>query len=370
MKAYLALEDGTIFEGESPFFEGERDGEIVFNTSMTGYQEIMTDPSYKGQIVAMTYPHIGNYGVNEEDIESFSPKIEGFIVRELSKIASNQRATNTLYEYCRKHNVFLLEDIDTRALTKHIREQGAMKGVISTVDFDPESLVEKARKSRGVVGVDLVREVSCKTPYFWERGEVKSLSEMKEDERPLCAVYDFGVKLNILRLLEASGLRVAVFPAFTKAEEILSYNPKGILLSNGPGDPAALDYVVEEVKKLIGKIPIFGICLGHQLIGLALGGKTYKLKFGHRGANQPIKELTSGRVYIASENHGFAVDISSMEDRRIKVTHVNLNDMTVEGFEHEFYPLFSVQFHPEASPGPHDCYGLFRKFRNLIDTHA
>lgn len=371
MKAYIALEDGTIFEGKSVFFEGERDGEIVFNTSMTGYQEIMTDPSYKGQIVIMTYPHIGNYGVNDEDIESFSPKIEGFIVRELSKTASNHRAKDNLLSYCIEHNVFLVEEVDTRALTKHIRVKGAMKGIISTVDSNPESLVRKAKKARGILGVDLVREVTCEKPYLWENGERKSIESFRRDgEKPLCVVFDFGVKLNILRLLESVGCQVIVVPASTSAEQILDFKPHGVMLSNGPGDPEAIPYAVEEIKKLLGRVPIFGICLGQQLIGLSLGGKTYKLKFGHRGANQPIKELSSGKVYIASENHGFAVDVNTLVDKRVKVTHVNLNDFTVEGLEHEIYPLFSVQFHPEASPGPHDSYGLFKKFKEMMESYA
>lgn len=355
MKALIALEDGKIFEGEARGLEGERLGEIVFNTSMTGYQEILTDPSYKGQIVTMTYPLIGNYGVNDEDIESENPKVEGFIIRELSSLPSNFRAKEDLLSYLERHGVMLIEGVDTRALTRHIRVKGAMKGIISTLDLDPESLVEKARRWRGIVGVDLVKEVTTKSKYeFSSHGFLK------------CIVMDFGVKRNILRLLKKIGCMVTVVPAFTKAEEILALKADGLLLSNGPGDPEGVPYAISEIRKLIGRIPIFGICLGQQLLGLALGGKTYKLKFGHRGANQPIKDLRTGRVYIASENHGFAVDVDSLKIEGIEVTHINLNDGTFEGMEHKAYNFFSVQFHPEASPGPHDTFGLFEKFKELM----
>ncbi len=358
MKAFLALEDGTVFEGESYGVEGEKEGEIVFNTSMTGYQEIITDPSYKGQIVTMTYPLIGNYGVNESDVESDGPKIEGLIVKEFSRIASNFRAEESLYDYLKRHNIIAVEDVDTRALTKHIRSRGAMKAIISTIDLSPESLVEKAKHSRGIVGIDLVQEVTCKEPYVWN----------DRTQKLRVVVMDFGVKMNILRMLEKVECHVIVVPANTKAEDILALHPDGVLLSNGPGDPDALPYAIKEIKKLIGKTPIFGICLGQQLLGLAYGGRTYKLKFGHRGANHPVKDLLTGRVHITSENHGFAVDVSSIQEP-IKVTHVNLNDNTVEGIEHEAYPIFSVQFHPEASPGPHDSYGLFDKFRNMMERY-
>jgi carbamoyl-phosphate synthase small subunit len=339
---------------------------------MTGYQEIMTDPSYKGQIVTMTYPLIGNYGVNGEDIESSSPKVEGFVVRELSKITSNFRAKDDLFNYFKQHNIIAIEEVDTRALTKHIRVKGAMKAILSTMDLNPESLIEKAKKSRGIVGIDLVKEVTCDTPYMWEESisgfrVQDSGFEDKRHSQLVCVVMDFGVKMNILRMLKKAGCHVIVVPASTKTEEILTMHPDGVLLSNGPGDPEGLPYAIKEIKKLLGKIPIFGICLGQQLLGLAYGGKTYKLKFGHRGANQPIKEIATGKVYITSENHGFAVDMNSIKDQPVNITHINLNDNTVEGIEHKVYPIFSVQFHPEASPGPHDAYGLFMKFKEMME---
>ncbi|HOE16959.1 MAG TPA: glutamine-hydrolyzing carbamoyl-phosphate synthase small subunit [Syntrophorhabdaceae bacterium] len=387
MKALIALEDGTVFEGKGCGICGEKEGEIVFNTSMTGYQEIMTDPSYKGQIVTMTYPLIGNYGVNDDDIESDGPKVEGFIVKELSRITSNFRATDDLVRYFERHNILAVEDVDTRALTKHLRARGVMKGIISTIDLNRESLVGKAKASRGIVGVDLVKEVTCREPYVWEEkrgarcGErgtggverVAKKGDFKNDQpdRPdlRCVVIDYGVKRNILRMLKKVGCHVTVVPAYEKAENILAMKPHGILLSNGPGDPEGLTYAIEEIRKLIGAIPLFGICLGQQLLGLAFGGRTYKLKFGHRGANQPNRETGTGKVYITSENHGFAVDVGSITKEPVRVTHVNLNDGTVEGIEHEAYPIFSVQFHPEASPGPHDAYGLFGKFRNMMESY-
>ena len=391
MKGFIALEDGTVFEGKGLGIEGEKEGEIVFNTSMTGYQEIMTDPSYKGQIVVMTYPLIGNYGVNDEDVESGSPKVEGFIAREFSKITSNYRAQGDLLSYLKKHGIIALEEVDTRALTKHIRTRGAMKAVISTISHDVESLVRRAKSSQGIVGRDLVREVTCAAPYVFgeaprEEGrgtrddnsssEFGVRSSEKEDvvnskletrnSKLSVVVMDYGVKMNILRLLKTAGCHVTVMPADAKAEDVLAMNPDGVLLSNGPGDPEGVPYAVEEIRKLLGRIPIFGICLGQQLLGLAYGGKTYKLKFGHRGANQPIKELATGKVYITSENHGFAVDLASIKDQPVKATHINLNDNTVEGIEHEAWPVFSVQYHPEASPGPHDSYGLFARFREMM----
>jgi carbamoyl-phosphate synthase small subunit len=376
MKAFIALEDGTVFEGKGCGIEGEKAGEVVFNTSMTGYQEIMTDPSYKGQIVTMTYPLIGNYGVNEADVESDRPKVEGFIVKEFSKITSNYRAGDSLFNYLRTHNIIAIEDVDTRALTRHIRVRGAMKGVISTIDPNPESLVRKAQASQSIVGIDLVKEVTCREPYVWDEDlapcplplEPRNPQHVTRNSDLRVAVMDYGVKRNILRMLKKVGCHVTVFPAQTKAEVVLAAKPDGILLSNGPGDPEAVTYAVEEIRQLLGKVPIFGICLGQQLLGLAYGGRTYKLKFGHRGANQPIKELATGKVYIASENHGFAVDMESIKDHPVRATHINLNDNTIEGIEHQAYPIFSVQYHPEASPGPHDSYGLFARFRRMMEA--
>jgi carbamoyl-phosphate synthase small subunit len=405
MKALVALEDGTVFEGRSFGAEGEKEGEIVFNTSMTGYQEIMTDPSYKGQIVTMTYPLIGNYGVNDEDVESKGPKVEGFIAREFSRITSNYRATGDLLSYFKKHNIIAIEEIDTRALTKHLRVRGAMKGIISTKDLDPESLVKKARQWQGIVGVDLVKEVTCSEAYeynvgrrTWDvgrekmgdgRGEIEAGSgnrqEITSNLEPSATapedrlrtsnstlrvvVMDFGVKMNILRMLKSVGCDVTVVPAWEKAETILAMKPDGVLLSNGPGDPEGVPYAITEIRKLFGKLPIFGICLGQQLLGLAYGGKTYKLKFGHRGANQPIQEIATGKVSITSENHGFAVDVESIKEHPVRITHINLNDKTIEGIEHTELPIFSVQYHPEASPGPHDSYVLFDKFKNMMNAN-
>jgi carbamoyl-phosphate synthase small subunit len=368
MKALIALEDGTVFEGVSAGIEGEQEGEVVFNTSMTGYQEIITDPSYKGQIVTMTYPLIGNYGVNEEDVESLGPKVQGLIVREFSKVTSNHRAKESLLDYLARHRIMAIEEVDTRALTKHLRTKGAMKAVISTGDLDPESLVNKARTSVGIMGVDLVKEVTCPAPFEYTERDPSASVEMGSPCDLTVVVMDFGVKMNIPRMLKREGCRVIVVPARTKAGDIMAMNPDGVLLSNGPGDPEGVPDVVAEISRLFGKVPIFGICLGQQLLGLAYGGRTYKLKFGHRGGNQPIKEIATGKVYITSENHGFAVDHGSITREQVKVTHVNLNDGTCEGMEHETYPIFSVQFHPEASPGPHDSYGLFRKFRVAMET--
>ena len=358
MKAILALEDGKIFRGNSFGAKCERFGEVVFNTSMSGYQEIITDPSYKGQIVAMTYPLIGNYGVTQEDAESRQPFVEGFAVKEYSKIASNWRHEKSLGDYLKENNIPGIEGIDTRELTLHIRQAGAMKAVLSTLDLDEKSLVRKAGDSQGLIGIDLVKEVTIKKQFIWSQGKT----------RFKVVALDCGVKYNMLRELMKNGCAVTVVPADTTADEILGMNPDGVLLSNGPGDPAAVTYVVETVRKLIGRVPIFGICLGQQMLGLALGGKTYKLKFGHHGANHPVKDLKTGRVWITVQNHGFCVDVDSLNKKDIEITHINLNDRTLEGLKHKKYPIFSVQFHPEASPGPHDAKYLFGDFIKLMES--
>ena len=360
MDAILALEDGTIFKGESFGATGERYGEVVFNTSMSGYQEILTDPSYKGQIVTMTYPLIGNYGITGEDAESRQPFVEGFVVKEYSKIASNWRKVKSLGDYLKENNILGIEGIDTRSLTLHIRQAGAMRAVLSTTDLDEKSLIKKAQASPGLIGIDLVKEVTSRKKYIW--------SAVK-DKQYKVAVLDCGVKYNILRVLMKNGCEVTVVPADTSADEILGMKPHGVLLSNGPGDPAAVGYVVETTKRLIGSVPIFGICLGQQILGLALGGETYKLKFGHHGANHPVKDLKSGRVSITVQNHGFCVDIDSLPKKDIEITHINLNDQTLEGMRHKKLPIFSVQFHPEASPGPHDASYLFGEFIKMMKSY-
>lgn len=358
MHALLALEDGKVFEGKSFGAPGEKQGEVVFNTSMAGYQEILTDPSYKGQIVTMTYPLIGNYGVTSEDAESRRPFVEAFAVKEYSKISSNWRAQKSLGDYLNEHDIVGIEGIDTRALTLHIRRAGAMKAVVSTTDLDEKSLVEKARRSPGLVGVDLVKEVTGRKPYEWNaKGHYKVVA------------LDCGIKFNILRLLARSDCRVIVVPAHTKSSEILALKPDGLLLSNGPGDPAAVGYVIETTRELLGRVPMFGICLGQQMLGLALGGKTFKLKFGHHGGNHPVKDLATGKVAITVQNHGFCVDLDTLNTKEIEITHINLNDRTLEGIRHKRLPIFSVQFHPEASPGPHDAEYLFRNFTQLMAAH-
>ncbi len=359
MKAKLALANGVVFTGESFGAEGETLGEVVFNTSMIGYQEVLTDPSYCGQIVTMTYPHIGNYGINPEDLESSKPQVAGFVVREYSKFYSNYRATESLGDYLRRNNIVGIEAIDTRKLTRIIREVGAMNGVISTTDLDDASLVKKAKAFPSMSGLDLAEVVTTKDPYrFSENG--------KSGLKFSVVAYDFGIKTNILRKLYERGCNVTVVPASFPAEDALALNPDGIFLSNGPGDPAAVTYAVDNIRKLIGKKPIFGICLGHQVLALAAGAKTFKMKFGHRGANHPVKHLAKETVEVTSHNHGFAVAPESLPSE-YEVTHIDLNDNILEGFRHKSLPLFSVQYHPEASPGPHDSDYLFDDFIDMME---
>ena len=372
MKAVLALADGKVYEGEHFGAENEVEAEIVFNTSMSGYQEIITDPSYCGQMVVMTYPLIGNYGINPEDFESDRPYLSGFIIKELSRVQSNWRSRGNLEDFLKKNNVFGIQGIDTRALTRRIRDKGAQQAVLSTNTTDSQKLVEKARNSPGLIGRDLVKEVSCRKAYEWNESEWviqkgQTQLETTKDRPHRVLVYDFGVKRNILRKLTRAGCKVKVIPATTSADEALTTNPDGIFLSNGPGDPAAVPYAIENVKALLGRVPIFGICLGHQILSLALNGSTYKLRFGHHGGNQPVLDASSGKVEITSQNHGFAVKENSLM-KDVDITHVNLNDNTVEGIKHKTFPIFSVQYHPEASPGPHDSDYLFNKFVSLMET--
>ena len=368
-KAIIALEDGTIFEGTSFGAVGERAGEVVFNTSMTGYQEILTDPSYKGQIVTMTYPLIGNYGVNEDDLESVKPHVEGFIIRECSPIHSSWRAQGGLGRFLKNNGIVGIEGVDTRALTKHIRTAGAMKAIISTEDVNTDRLIEKAKACPGLIGRDLVKEVTCSAPYPWKSRSPAPYqpSFSPRDHQYRIIAMDFGIKHNILRLIESLGCDITVVPANTTANQILSLDPDGIVLSNGPGDPEGVPYAIETARELIGKKPIFGICLGHQILGLAQGGRTYKLKFGHHGGNHPVKDLTTGKVGITAQNHGFCVDINSLPDEDIEATHLNLNDQTLEGMRHRGLPIISIQFHPEASPGPHDARYLFEEFIEIME---
>jgi carbamoyl-phosphate synthase small subunit len=362
-RATLALEDGLVFVGRSLGREGETTGEVVFNTALSGYQEVLTDPSYAGQIVTMTYPHIGNYGINPEDVESARPQVAGFVVREASTVASSWRSAGTLAGYLDEAGIVGISEIDTRALTRHLRTHGAKRGVISTVTGDPAELVARARASRSMLGLDLAREVTCAKPYAVGAAP----GERRRDEPPFKVVaYDFGMKQNILRMLVATGCDVTVVPATTSAAEALALDPDGIFLSNGPGDPEPCRYAVEAARELIEKRPVFGICLGHQILGLACGGQTFKLKFGHRGANHPVKNLASGQVEVTSQNHGFSVDPKLFEKPEFILTHVNLNDGTVEGFRHRDLPVISVQYHPEASPGPHDSHYLFGDFISLM----
>ncbi len=359
--AVLVLEDGTVFWGRSVGAEGETTGELVFNTSMTGYQEILTDPSYAGQVITMTYPHIGNYGCNDEDVESRTVFARGFVMRECCFTPSSWRATMSLPEFLRKYGVVAIDQVDTRKIVRILRTKGNQKCVISTINFDVEDLIEKAKNSPDMAGSDYVKEVTVREPYEWE---------FPENPKFRVVVMDFGVKYNILRLLREHGCVVTVVPSTTPAEKILSYQPDGVVLSNGPGDPAALGYIYPIVRVLMrNNIPIMGICLGHQIIGHALGGRTYKLKFGHRGANQPVMNMATRKVEITSQNHGFAVDPQSLDQEKVFLSHVHLNDMTCSGIAHKELPVFSVQYHPEASPGPHDSRYLFRQFVDLMEKY-
>jgi carbamoyl-phosphate synthase small subunit len=373
MDAYLALEDGRIFKGRSLGADGEKSGEIVFNTSMSGYQEILTDPSYCGQMVTMTYPLIGNYGINEEDVESERVQVRAFLIREYQEYPSNWRSRTSLAHYLMTNNIPGIEGIDTRALTRHIRLAGAMKAAISTADLDPKSLVEKARSGPDMVGQDLVREVTCSAPMVWRNGRpapiaggIEDFNWPEESGKWRVVAMDYGVKYNILRSLERRGCTIVILPANASSEAIERLNPDGLFLSNGPGDPAAVTYAVDTIADQVGRRPVFGICLGHQLIGLALGGRTFKLKFGHRGGNQPVKDLATDKVEITSQNHGFCVDMASLDPDEVELSHVNLNDGTLEGLTHKKLPLFSVQYHPEASPGPHDATYLFDRFLDMM----
>ncbi|MBK6750453.1 MAG: glutamine-hydrolyzing carbamoyl-phosphate synthase small subunit [Acidobacteria bacterium] len=367
-KAILVLEDGRSFTGESFGADGEAYGEMVFNTSMSGYQEILTDPSYAGQVVCMTYPLIGNYGTNETDVESRRPWAEGFVVREASRIASNFRSTMSLQDYLKTNNIVGLEHIDTRALVRHIRDKGAMRVGISTVDLDPESLLKKVMSSPKMENRELASQVTVDESYEYDASESKIQNPKSKIDQYHIVAYDFGVKTNSLREFARFGCRVTVVPAETSAADAMALKPDGIFLSNGPGDPASMTAVVEEIKKLTAsETPMFGICLGHQLIGEAFGGKTYKLKFGHRGGNQPIKDLTTGKIEITAHNHGFAVDAASLP-ADVEVTHINLNDNTVAGLRHKTLPVFSVQYHPESAPGPHDSEYLFERFIDLMNV--
>ena len=378
MRALIALEDGRFFEGQSFGGSGTRVGEICFNTSMTGYQEVLTDPSYRGQIVAMTYPLIGNYGTNSTDQESRSPQVRGFVIEELSEAPSNWRSEMSLAEYLRQADIPGVEGIDTRALTRHLRTRGAMKACLTTEEMSPAEATALAVAGEGVIGMDYVREVTTPEIYQWDpddelskpwtlgNGTVNGRSQSLPPIRFHIVAYDYGIKRNILRLLRQKGFRVTVVPADTPAEKVLAMKPDGIFLSNGPGDPSALSYAHSVVRQLMGRKPIFGICLGHQVLGFAFGGSTFKLKFGHRGANQPVKDLQTGKVAITSQNHGFAVDPKTLPPE-VELTHINLNDGTVEGMRHKELPIFSVQYHPEAAPGPHDASYFFSQFADLIE---
>jgi len=376
MHAILALEDGRIFRGHGYGSPGECQGEVVFNTSLTGYQEIATDPSYAGQIVVLTNPQIGNYGTNLADNESAKPYIEGLIVREFSPISSNWRSEQVTDEYMERYSVPVLAEIDTRALVRHLRNNGVMRGVISTTETNTDVLVAKARSIRKMDGTDLARVVSTKTVYTFDKDDTRNQTDNAYLGAPAdgtfrkqlhVVAYDFGIKHNILRMLTREGCRVTVVPAETSAKDVLDLKPDGVFLSNGPGDPEPVDYAVKAIRDMMGRVPVFGICLGHQLCGLALGGKTYKLKFGHHGGNHPVKNNATGKVEITAHNHNFAVDPDSINANEVELTHVDLNDQTLEGLRHKTLPLFSVQYHPEAAPGPHDSHYLFRDFRQMME---
>jgi len=375
MQAILALEDGRIFRGEGYGHPGECQGEVVFNTSLTGYQEIATDPSYAGQIVVLTNPQIGNYGTNRADNEAAKPYIEGLVVREFSAISSNWRSEQVTDEYMERYSVPVLSDVDTRALVRHLRTHGVMRGVMSTIEKDPAKLVERARSIRKMDGTDLAKVVSTKSLYSFDesdpryQGDDPLLPPVQNEDAPKLHVvaYDFGIKQNILRMLAREGCNVTVVPAQTSAADVMALKPDGVFLSNGPGDPEPVDYAVKAIREMMGQVPVFGICLGHQLCGLALGGKTYKLKFGHHGGNHPVRNNLTGKVEITAHNHNFAVDPDSINANDVELTHVDLNDNTLEGLRHKSLPLFSVQYHPEAAPGPHDSHYLFRDFRKMME---
>jgi len=377
MKALLALEDGRTFSCRSFTGPGEAQGEVVFNTSMTGYQEILTDPSYYGQMVTMTYPLIGNYGVCPEDVESDRIQVAAFIVKEYQEFPSNFRSKGTLADYLMKSHVLGIEDLDTRALTRHIRKSGAMRAMISTMDLDPESLVARAKKIPSMEGSDLVGNVTTPKPYFWKDNnpdyiDVNTLEDPSiwrhKGKKHSVVALDFGIKYNIVRCLEDAGCEVLVVPAKTDAQTIKDLNPEGIFLSNGPGDPEPLTYIVETIRELLNHFPVFGICLGMQLLGLAMGGKTMKIKFGHRGGNQPVKNMDTGKVEITSQNHGFAVDLNTLDKNKCHLTHINLNEDSLEGLKNDTIRAFAVQYHPEASPGPHDAAYLFNQFAKVMEN--